>query len=95
MSDKVHYFPASSFGPRFRSTADAGPVRGRRHRTRACHQIRSLIPRDAVITEKEQTYVRVKSGLGFEKRAVKIGPVSDVEAVVESGVEAGTVVLRS
>ena len=53
-----------------------------------------VIPRDAVVTENEQAYVRVKDGLGFEKRAVKLGPISDIEAVVESGVEAGVVVLR-
>jgi multidrug efflux pump subunit AcrA (membrane-fusion protein) len=53
-----------------------------------------VVPRDAVFTEKDQTYVRVKNGSGSEKRAVKTGAMNDVEAVIESGVEAGAVVLR-
>jgi len=56
---------------------------------------RALVaPRDAVWTEGEQPYVRVARGNGFEKRAVKTGPVNDLEVVIESGVEAGAVVQR-
>jgi HlyD family secretion protein len=51
-----------------------------------------VVPREAIFAEKGQAYVRVKSGVGSEKRAVKIGPMSDVEAVAEAGVSAGEVV---
>ena len=53
-----------------------------------------VVPLDAVIVVKDQTYVRVKSGSSYEKRPVKTGPINDVEAVIESGVDAGVVVLR-
>jgi HlyD family secretion protein len=53
-----------------------------------------LVPRDALISENGQTYVRVESGMSSEKRPVKVGAMSDVEAVVESGVKKGDVVLR-
>ena len=53
-----------------------------------------LVPQDAVLRENGQTYVRVARGSTFERRAVKLGEASDTEVVVESGVEAGTVVLR-
>ena len=53
-----------------------------------------VVPREAIFTEKGQAFVRVKSRVGSEKRAVKVGPMSDVEAVVEAGVETGEVVER-
>ncbi len=53
-----------------------------------------VAPRDSVITENGQTYVRVKSGTSSEKHPVKTGAKNDVEVVIESGVEAGAVVLR-
>ncbi len=52
-----------------------------------------VVPRSALISEKDQTYVRVKSGLGVERLAVKVGPMSDAEAVIESGVDAGAMVI--
>jgi HlyD family secretion protein len=54
-----------------------------------------IVPRDAVFTEGEQTYVRIARGSSFEKRAVKVGPMSDTEAVVESGLDAGVTVQRA
>jgi HlyD family secretion protein len=54
-----------------------------------------LVPRDSVATENGQSYVRARRGLGFEKRAVKLGPENDVEAVIESGLRAGDVVERN
>ncbi len=51
-----------------------------------------VVPRDAILTEKGQAYVRVRSGVGSERRAVKTGLMSDVEAVVEAGVQPGEVV---
>lgn len=53
-----------------------------------------VAPRDAVVVEDGRGYVRVKNGSGFEKRLVRTGAMSDVEVVIESGVEAGAVVLR-
>jgi multidrug efflux pump subunit AcrA (membrane-fusion protein) len=52
------------------------------------------IPRDAMFNEGQQTYVRVQNGRRIQKRAVKIGPMSDTEVVVESGLEAGATVLH-
>ena len=51
-----------------------------------------VIPRAAIFTEKGESYVRVKGRVGSEKRAVKIGATSDLEAVVDSGIQAGEVV---
>jgi len=53
-----------------------------------------VVPRDALISENGQTYVRVRSGISEARRPVKVGAVSDVEAVIESGVDEGSVVLR-
>lgn len=53
-----------------------------------------VLPRDAVVNEGAQTYVRVQNGSGFQKRAIKIGPTNDTDVVIESGIDAGTVVLR-
>ncbi|HLY61441.1 MAG TPA: efflux RND transporter periplasmic adaptor subunit [Terriglobia bacterium] len=53
-----------------------------------------VVPRDAVNADNGQTYLRVKSGLSSEKRQVKVGAMSDVEAVIESGVDEATVVMR-
>jgi hypothetical protein len=54
-----------------------------------------VVPRDSVFTEKGQAYVRVKRSAGSDKRAVTLGPTSDTEAVIESGVQAGEVVERN
>ena len=59
------------------------------------HQNNALVlPRDAVFLENGRSYVQVKDGAGYLKREVKLGPVNDLEQVVLSGVDAGTVVLR-
>jgi len=50
---------------------------------------------DAVFTENNQTYVRVRRGLGSEKRPVKIGKLSDYEVTIESGLQPGEVVERA
>jgi len=54
-----------------------------------------LVPRETVITENGRHYIRVKRGLGFEKRLVTIGPRDDLKAVVESGLQAGEVIQRN
>ena len=53
-----------------------------------------VVPRDAVRVQNDQPYVSVKNGTSFEKRPVKIGPMSDMDAVIDTGVDAGAVVLR-
>jgi len=54
-----------------------------------------VLPRDAVFTENNQTYVRLRKGLGWENRAVKTGSFSDYEIVVLSGLQPGDVVERA
>ena len=53
-----------------------------------------VVPRDSVRAESGHSYVWVKSGSGFERREVKVVSRDDVEAVIESGIEAGAVVFR-
>ncbi len=57
-----------------------------------------VVPRDALVSENGQAYLNVKRGMGFEKIAVKVGPVSDSEAVIEStgrdAVAPGTIIAR-
>ena len=54
-----------------------------------------VVPRDALLTEHGHTYVRVKTGSGYEKREVKPGEANDFEQVILSGVEKGAVLLRN
>ncbi len=54
-----------------------------------------LAPRAAFVTESGKTYAWVKSGTGFEKRAVVLGKTNDVDAVVTSGLIAGDLVMRN
>jgi multidrug efflux pump subunit AcrA (membrane-fusion protein) len=60
-----------------------------------CRPDALVVPRDAVSVENGQSFVQVKNGSGLERRAVKIGPASDWEVVIESGVAPGTVLLRN
>jgi HlyD family secretion protein len=53
-----------------------------------------VVPRESVAVEGSHRYVWVKSGIGFSRREVQIGPESDLDAVVQSGLKAGDVVLR-
>ena len=51
--------------------------------------------RDTIFTENGKSFVKVKSGSGYEKREVKLGAANDVEQVIVSGVERGAVLLRN
>jgi HlyD family secretion protein len=51
--------------------------------------------RDTIFTENGKSFVKVKSGSGYEKREVKLGAANDVEQVIVSGVEKGAVLLRN
>ncbi len=53
-----------------------------------------VAPRDAVAEENGRAYVYAKNGSSFEKRPVKTGAQDAVNVVIESGVEAGAVLLR-
>lgn len=93
LSDKVHYFSVifSLLGndPRLMPDLSAAVDVQLDRRPDSL-----AVPRDAVVMENGQSYVRVKSGAGYEKRPVKTGPMNDVDEVIESGVDAGAVVLR-
>jgi len=54
-----------------------------------------VVPRPAVASGPDGDFVWVKSVGGYEKRAVKLGPVSDTEAVIVSGVARGDTVRSS
>ncbi len=48
-----------------------------------------LIPREALVMQKDQTMVNVVVNGGLELRPVKLGPMNECEAVVESGLQEG------
>jgi multidrug efflux pump subunit AcrA (membrane-fusion protein) len=54
-----------------------------------------IVPRDALFTDAGGAYVWVKRGQTFEREEVKLGPMSDDEAVVAGGLKEGDVVLRN
>jgi HlyD family secretion protein len=54
-----------------------------------------VIPRDALLVENGEAKVRILQGNQTQIRAIKLAQKSDMEAVVESGVEAGDVLLLS
>jgi HlyD family secretion protein len=51
-----------------------------------------VVPRNAVGRESSGDFVWVKGATGHDKRAVKLGPLSDTEAVILSGVSSGDIV---
>jgi HlyD family secretion protein len=53
-----------------------------------------VIPRDAVFTEGDKTFVYRQSGAGFDKQAVHVAVWSDDEIAVDSGLAEGDVVRR-
>lgn len=53
-----------------------------------------VVPRDAVERENGQAYVHVQRDGTWDRRAVKVLAENNVDAVLESGVEPGAVVLR-
>lgn len=54
-----------------------------------------VVTRDAILSDNGHSYLRVKTGSGFEKREVKLGEANDVEQMVLSGVEKNAVVMRN
>ncbi len=53
-----------------------------------------VAPRDAVVTENGRHYLLVQIGSGYDRREVRLAQQSASEVLVESGVEAGAMVLR-
>ncbi len=54
-----------------------------------------LIPRDALLTDAGGSYVWVKRGSTFEREPVKVAAIGETDAAIESGLDAGAVVLRT
>lgn len=53
------------------------------------------IPRQSVAGEAGKEFVWLQTGSGFEKRPVRLGPKSDLEVAVESGLAPGDVIRRA
>jgi hypothetical protein len=53
-----------------------------------------VVPRDAVRRHESGASVDVQTGASFETREVVLGPMSDLEAVIVSGLDAGAIVRR-
>ncbi len=53
-----------------------------------------VVPRDCVAMDAGKAFAWVKSGTGFEKRAIQIGAESDLETVVLSGLKENDVVMK-
>jgi HlyD family secretion protein len=53
-----------------------------------------VVPRDAVLREKDKFTVRVLDGDGGRSRTVTLGAMNDYEVIVTSGLEAGVTVQR-
>ena len=51
-----------------------------------------VVPRQSVGHDASGDFVMLKSGLGFEKRAVQLGGLNDTEAVVRAGIHKGDVI---
>jgi multidrug efflux pump subunit AcrA (membrane-fusion protein) len=54
-----------------------------------------VVPRDAVITDGEQSYVRVQRGGRLERQEVTLGEANAFEVVVSSGLQEGVTVARN
>jgi HlyD family secretion protein len=54
-----------------------------------------VVPRDAVVTDGEQTYVLVQRGGRFERQDVVLGPMSAYQAVITGGLQEGVSVARN
>ena len=54
-----------------------------------------LVPREAVRSDTDGSFVWVRSGQGFQRRAVQPGSANDTHTLVESGLQSGEEVLVS
>lgn len=53
-----------------------------------------VVPRDALIAKEGKMFVRVSAGNGAQEREVKVGGMTDVDALLESGVQPSETVVR-
>ena len=53
-----------------------------------------VLPRDAVVVDAGGAWVRLRKGGSFVRQAVRLGSLSDEQAIVASGVPEGAVVAR-
>jgi len=54
-----------------------------------------VVPRDAVVLDGEQAYVRVQRGGRLDRQDVTVGPMNTHEAVIAAGLQEGTSVARN
>jgi len=54
-----------------------------------------VVPRDAIVLEGEQAYVRVQRGGKFDRQDVTVGSMNTHEAVVTAGLQEGVAVARN
>jgi hypothetical protein len=54
-----------------------------------------VVPRDAVVTDRDRGYVWVKSGGNTRKQPVHVAAVNETDAAIDSGLSAGDVVVRN
>jgi len=54
-----------------------------------------VVPRDALVLDGEQTYVRVQRGGRLDRQDVTIGPMNTHEAVIAAGLQEGVAVARN
>ena len=54
-----------------------------------------VVPRDAIVTDRDQSYVFVKSGQNVQKEPVHVAALNETDAAVDSGLSAGAVVVRN
>jgi HlyD family secretion protein len=54
-----------------------------------------LVPRDSIVTDRDQGYVFVKSGQKLQKRPVHVAAMNETDAAIDSGLSAGDVVVRN
>ena len=54
-----------------------------------------VVPRDAVVTDNDKSYVFVKSGQRSQKQPVHVASSNEIDAAIDSGLSAGDVVVRN
>jgi multidrug efflux pump subunit AcrA (membrane-fusion protein) len=54
-----------------------------------------VIPRDAIVTDRDQSYAYVKSGQRTQRQPVHVAAANETDAAIDSGLSAGEVVVRN
>ncbi len=53
-----------------------------------------IVPRDALVSKDGKMYVRIQNSSGDDLHPVTVGAMNEVDAVIESGVQPGEIVIR-